>query len=34
MNAGNFFEKRSKPFWITAGMLFIIALWAIDYFSG
>ena len=34
MNAGNFFEKRSKPFWVTTGMLFIIVLGAIDYFSG
>jgi diguanylate cyclase (GGDEF)-like protein len=34
MNAGNFFGKRSKPFWVTTGVVFIIMLGAIDYFSG
>jgi diguanylate cyclase (GGDEF)-like protein len=34
MNAGTFFEKRSKPFWVSVGIAFIIILGIIDYFSG
>ena len=34
MNAASFFEKRSKAFWVTAGMAFIIILGFIDYLSG
>jgi diguanylate cyclase (GGDEF)-like protein len=34
MNAATFFEKRSKPFWITAGIAFIVILGFIDYLSG
>jgi diguanylate cyclase (GGDEF)-like protein len=34
MNAAAFFEKRSKPFWVIAGVVLVIILGIINYFSG
>jgi diguanylate cyclase (GGDEF)-like protein len=34
MNAATFFERRSKPFWVIAGVVLVIILGIIDYFSG
>jgi diguanylate cyclase (GGDEF)-like protein len=34
MNAATFFEKRGKPFWVIAGVAFVIILGVIDYISG
>ena len=34
MNASIFFAKRSRIYWITAGLAFIIVLGVIDYLSG
>lgn len=34
MDATSFFEKRSKPFWVSTGLAFVIILGIIDYFTG
>jgi diguanylate cyclase (GGDEF)-like protein len=34
MDAVSFFEKRSKPFWVSGGFAFVIILGIIDYFTG
>jgi diguanylate cyclase (GGDEF)-like protein len=34
MNAAAFFERRTKPFWVIAGVVLVILLGIIDYFSG
>ena len=34
MKAALFFEKRSKPFWVSLGLVFVIFLGIVDYISG
>ena len=34
MSAATFFEKRGKPFWVSAGVVLVIILGFIDYLSG
>jgi len=34
MSAATFFEKRGKPFWVSAGVVLVIVLGIIDYVSG
>jgi diguanylate cyclase (GGDEF)-like protein len=34
MNAATFFEKRGKPFWVSAGVALVLVLGVIDYISG
>ena len=34
MSAAAFFEKRSKPFWVIAGVVLVIILGIIDYLTG
>jgi len=34
MNAAAFFERRTKPFWVIVGVVLVILLGIIDYFSG
>jgi diguanylate cyclase (GGDEF)-like protein len=34
MDAASFFEKRSKPFWVSTGLAFVLILGTIDYFTG
>lgn len=34
MSVAAFFERRSKPFWVTVGIVLVIILGIIDYFTG